>query len=154
MTIFHGSQIVHMDPLNAKRSCPKRNVGIGYVKMHCFHGKVRKREKIRNRYNQALHLSQDTNGKVTTSQVDITTDANRSVLSQQVTTRHQHTDVHESIKKQDKNNINDPQKKHRLRTVSKNILLEGLNRFNNAPTSPLVKIWIKKHRCLVCMKDP
>ena len=26
-----------------------------------------------------------------------------------------------------KNNMNDPQKKYRLRTVSKNILLEGLN---------------------------
>ena len=28
--------------------------------------------------------------------------------------------------------MNDPQKKDRLRTVSKNILLEGLNRFNSA----------------------
>ena len=32
---------------------------------------VRKRAKIRNRYNQAPHLIQDTNGKVTTSQLDI-----------------------------------------------------------------------------------
>ena len=32
--------------------------------------KVRKRAKIRNRYNQAPHLTQDTNGKVTNSQVD------------------------------------------------------------------------------------
>ena len=30
-----------------------------------------KRTKIRNRYNQAPHLTQDTNGKVTTSQLDI-----------------------------------------------------------------------------------
>ena len=29
---------------------------------------VRKRTKIRNRYNKAPHLTQDTNGKVTTSQ--------------------------------------------------------------------------------------
>ena len=63
------------------------------------------------------------------------TRAKRSVLSQQVTTRHQQTDVHEIITKQDRNNINDPQKKHRLRTNSKTILLEGLNRFNGAPTS-------------------
>ena len=82
------------------------------------------------------------------------TRAKRSALSQQVTTRHQQTDVHESITKQDRNNINDPQKKHRLGTVSKNILLEGFNRFNSAPTSPLVQMWIKTHRCLVCMKDP
>ena len=34
--------------------------------------KVRKRAKIRNRYNQAPNLTQDTNGKVTTSQLDIT----------------------------------------------------------------------------------
>ena len=34
--------------------------------------KVRKRVKIRNRYNQASHLTQDTNGKVTTSKLDIT----------------------------------------------------------------------------------
>ena len=40
--------------------------------------------------------------------------------------------MHESITKQDRNNINDPQKKQRLGTVSKNILLEGLNLFNGA----------------------
>ena len=34
--------------------------------------KVRKRANIRNRYNQAPHLTHDTNGKVTTSQLDIT----------------------------------------------------------------------------------
>ena len=34
--------------------------------------KVRKRAKIRNRYNQA---PQDTNGKVTTSQLDITNES-------------------------------------------------------------------------------
>ena len=35
-----------------------------------FNNKVRKRGKIRNRFNQAPHLTQDTNGKVTTSQFD------------------------------------------------------------------------------------
>ena len=34
--------------------------------------KVRQRAKIRNRYNQEQHLTQDTNGKVTKSQLDIT----------------------------------------------------------------------------------
>ena len=34
--------------------------------------KVRKRAKIRNRYNQAPHLTHDNNGKVTTSQLDMT----------------------------------------------------------------------------------
>ena len=68
------------------------------------------------------------------------TKAKRSGLSQQVTTWHQQTDAHENITKQDRNNIKDPQKKHCLGTVSKNILLEGLNRFNGAPTSPLVQM--------------
>ena len=33
---------------------------------------VRKKAKIRNRYHKAPHLTQDTNEKVTTSQLDIT----------------------------------------------------------------------------------
>ena len=37
--------------------------------------KVRKRAKIRNRYSQAPHLTQDTKGKVTTSQLDITNES-------------------------------------------------------------------------------
>ena len=37
--------------------------------------KVRKRAKIRNRYNQASHLTQDTNEQVTTSQLDITNES-------------------------------------------------------------------------------
>ena len=37
--------------------------------------KVRKRAKIRNRYNQAPHLTQDTNWKLTSSQLDITNES-------------------------------------------------------------------------------
>ena len=37
--------------------------------------KVRKRAKIRSRYNHAPHLTQDTNGKVTASQLDITNES-------------------------------------------------------------------------------
>ena len=33
------------------------------------------RAKIRNRYNQAPHLTKDTNGKVTTSHLDITNES-------------------------------------------------------------------------------
>ena len=50
---------------------------------------VKKRAKIRNRYNQAPHLTQDTNVKLTTSQLDITNESQGSALSQQVTIRHQ-----------------------------------------------------------------
>ena len=55
---------------------------------------------------------------------------------------------------QDRNNTNDPQKKHRIETVSKNMLLDGLNRFHGAPASSLVQMWIKTQRCLACKKDP
>ena len=50
--------------------------------------KVSKVAKIRNRYNQVPHLTQDTNGKVTNSQKTTQTRAKRSALSQQVTTKH------------------------------------------------------------------
>ena len=54
----------------------------------CLVVKVSKGAKIRNRYNQVLHLTQDTNGKVTNSQQTPQTRAKRSALSQQVTTKH------------------------------------------------------------------
>ena len=41
----------------------------------CCFIKVRKRAKIRNLYNQAPHLTQDTNGKVKTTQFDITNES-------------------------------------------------------------------------------
>ena len=50
--------------------------------------KVSKVAKIRNRYNQVPHLTQDTNGKVTNSQKTPQTRAKSSALSQQVTTKH------------------------------------------------------------------
>ena len=57
--------------------------------------------------------------QVTTSELDSTNESQEVALSQQVTTRHQQTDVNEGITKQGRNNTNDPQKKHRLGTVSK-----------------------------------
>ena len=41
--------------------------------LHCM--KVSKGEKIRNRYNQVTHLTQDTNGKATNSQLDTTNES-------------------------------------------------------------------------------
>ena len=71
--------------------------------------KVRKRAKIRNRYSQAPHLTQDTNGKMTISQLDITNE------SQEVSP-FPAGDHKASI---NRNKINDPQKKRRLGTISK-----------------------------------
>ena len=44
--------------------------------MYCW-GKVKvsKGAKVRNRYNQVPHLTQDTNGKVTNSQLDTTNES-------------------------------------------------------------------------------
>ena len=61
--------------------------------------------------NQAQVLLSKKDGKSQTR-------AKRSALFEQVSKSHQHTDVHESITKQDRNNINDPQKKHRLGTIN------------------------------------
>ena len=58
---------------------------------------VRKRAKIRNRYNQAQHLTQDTNGKVTTSQLDITKESQE--VSPFPAGDHKAPDAHESITK-------------------------------------------------------
>ena len=116
--------------------------------------KVKTRAKIRTQFNQAPHLTQDTNGKVTSSQLVIT---NESQEVSPFPAGDHKASINRRARKYNKtrqNNINYPQKKHRLGTVSKNILLEGLNRFNGAPTSPVVQMWIKTHRCLVCMKDP
>ena len=85
--------------------------------------KVIKRAKIKNEYNQ------DTNGKVTTSQPDITNEGQEVSpfpAGDHKASLNRHT---RKQQKQDRNNINDPQKKHRLGMVSKNVLLEGLNRF-------------------------
>ena len=48
---------------------------IDYIEQTMQFYVVRKRAKIRNQYNQAPHLTQDTNGKVTNSQLDITNES-------------------------------------------------------------------------------
>ena len=81
---------------------------------------VRKGEKIRNRYNPVPHLTQDTNGKVTNSQLD-TTNESQEVSpfpagdhKAHINRRSQRHSKHKTEK-----NIKDPQKKYRLGTVSK-----------------------------------
>ena len=82
--------------------------------------KVSKVAKIRNRYNQVPHLTQDTNGKVTNSQKTPQTRAKRSALfpagdhEAHINRRAQNI----ANTRQNKN-IKDPQKKYRLGTVSK-----------------------------------
>ena len=61
---------------------------VKFLKVNMSHVKVSNGVKIRNRYSQVPHLTQDTNGKVTNSQKTPQTRAKRSALSQQVTTKH------------------------------------------------------------------
>ena len=63
----------------------------------------------------SIYLTQDINGKVTMSQLDITNES-QEVSPFPAGDHKASTDVHGSIK-QDRNNINDPQKKHQLGTV-------------------------------------
>ena len=81
--------------------------------------KIRMRATIRNRYDQAPHLTQDTNGKVTATQLDI-------INESQEVSPFPGGDHKASInrrerkitKKQDRNDINDPQKKQYFREFS------------------------------------
>ena len=83
--------------------------------------KVRKKAKIRNRYNQVTHLTQDT-----IWESDKHTRKHHIQESQEVspfpTGGHKLArNIHDSMAKTNTNNKKDPQKKHHLRTVSKKI---------------------------------
>ena len=124
----------------------------GCLQVQC---KISKGAKLRNRYNQVPHLTQDINGKVTDSQLD-TTNESQEVSSFPAGDHKAHLN-----RRVQRHNKQKTEKKHKKSTEEippwngqKNILLEDLNLFDDAPTSPLVQMWIKTHRCLICMKDP
>ena len=105
----------------------------------------KKEGKDQESIQQAPHLTQDTNDKVPTSQLDIKNESQE--VSPFPTGDHKAPIYGRERKhnKKDINNKNDPQKKHRLGTVSI-FLLDDLNRFHGAPSSPLVQMWITAHR--------
>ena len=82
--------------------------------------KVSKGAKIRNWYNQVPHLTQDTNGKVTNSQLG-TTNESQTVSPFPVGDHKAHINrrTQRNSKHKAEKNIKDPQKKCRLGTVSK-----------------------------------
>ena len=87
--------------------------------------------KIRNQYNQVPHLTQDTNGTVTNSQLDTTSESqevNPFPAGDHKAQINRRALRHNKYKT--KKPMNNPQKKYRLGTVSKNILLEALNRLH------------------------
>ena len=86
-----------------------------YVKCRWTPGiKVRKRAKIRNRYNQAPHPTQDTNEKVTTSKIDITNESQVLEVSPFPAGEHKASTNRRAWNhnKTGQSNINDPEKKY------------------------------------------
>ena len=82
--------------------------------------KVSKGTKIRNRYNQVPRLTQDTNGKVTNSQLDTTNESQEvSPFPAGDHKAHINRRIQMHSKHKTEKNIKDPQKKYRLGTVSK-----------------------------------
>ena len=75
--------------------------------------KVSKGAKIRNRYNQVSHLTQDTNGKVTNSQLDTTNE------SQEISPFPASDHKSQVNRRAQRHSKQDPQKKYHLGTVSK-----------------------------------
>ena len=53
----------------------EKKLGMAFYPVKCSAIRVSKGAKIRNRYNQVPHLTQDTNGKVTNSQIDTTNES-------------------------------------------------------------------------------
>ena len=95
--------------------------------------KVSKGAKIRNRYNQVPHPTQDTNGKVTNSQLDTTNE------SQEVSPFPAGDHKAHINRRAQRHSRHKTEQKHKRSTKettalerSVNILLEGLNRFIGA----------------------
>ena len=87
---------------------------------HYTYIKIRKRTEIRDRYDQAPHLTQDTNAKVTTSQLDITNESQEaSPFPAGDHKAHINRRSQSHSQRKTETSIKDPQKKYRLGTVSK-----------------------------------
>ena len=99
--------------------------------LNCVFLKVRKMANIRKRYNQVPHLTLGTTWESNKNTINITTKS-QEVSSFPAGDHKAAMNRSESMRNTRHKNTNDPQKKYRLGTVSKNILLEGLNRFNGA----------------------
>ena len=87
--------------------------------------------RIRNRYYQVPQLTQDTKWESNKLTINIT-NTNHEVSSFPAGDHKAATNRRESMQTQDINNTNDSQNKDRLGTVSKNIVLAGLNPFHGA----------------------
>ena len=88
--------------------------------MVMMRSKESKGAKIRNQYNQVPHLTQDTNGKMTNSQLD-TANESQEVIPIPAGDHKAHINrrTQNIANTRQNKNIKDPQMKYRLGTVSK-----------------------------------
>ena len=93
--------------------------------------KVRKTAKIRKRCNPVPHLTQDTTWERNKTTINII-NKSQEVSPFPAGDHKAAMKRRESMRNTRQKDTNDPQRKYRLRTVSKNILLERLNRFQGA----------------------
>ena len=75
MSLSYHEQAYIFDAFNITLIYKDATLNIDNLHVDNMVSKVRKRAKISNRYDQAPHLTQDINGKVTTSQLDITNES-------------------------------------------------------------------------------
>ena len=92
---------------------------------------VIKAAKFRSRYNQVPNLTQDTKWESDKTQLNITNKC-QEISPFSAGDHKAAMNRAKAWQTQDMNNTNDLQKKYRLGTVSKNVLLEGLNQFHGA----------------------
>ena len=95
--------------------------------------KVSKGAKIRNRYNQVPNLNQDTNGKVTNSQLDTT---NESQEVRPFPAGDHKVHINRRAQRHSKHKTEQKRKRSKKEVPpwngQQNILLEAFNRFNGA----------------------
>ena len=137
-TVVCSSKILRIVEFNKVKSRAK----IWYL-YNAF--KVSKGAKIRNRYNQVPRLTQDTNGKVTNSQLDTTNESKEvSPFPAGDHKAHINRRAQRHSKHKTERSIKDPQKKYRLGTVSKIFYWRAYTSFTE-PTSPLILMWTRTH---------
>ena len=102
--------------------------------------KVRKTAKIRERYNQVPHLTQDTSWESNKNTINIT-NKSQEVSPFPAGDHKAAMKRRESMRNKRHKNTKYRQKKYRFGTVIKIILQEGLNSFTE-PTSPLVQDYL------------
>ena len=106
---------VHLQPIT------KAPANMSYRLVLCKHRrleKVRKRTKIRTRYNQVPHLTQDTTSESSKTTINIT-NKNQEVSPFPEGDHKAALNRRESMRNERHKNTNGPQKKYRLGTVSK-----------------------------------